>query len=392
MPDERSQNDVDAGMPGESSLSGSAAGTDRPDDDRLSPAPVLSDGPTTPAPAETPDAVVPLRDLGHLGQTRMEAAFGSGDGDEDAVAVVAQPAAQIGGGTIFHQVYRPWDGELGPRWMRNWAILRHHVYGLFTSKGHRRYHPFVRLVIFGIALASLSSLGFAFIGSITGAEELQRVFGLSRTNIYGKVLGLWPRNICWWPLVTALIVGGMISDDRQNGTSALYFSRPINRLDYTAMKFASVAIILGGIILLSYVGFYAGGIVLEGEGWSYIIDTLPILLSGFAVIALLVFSYTAIGLALSSVSKGRFFPAVSFLGIILGTKLVAFLVDQLFDRSVVYVISPYDCLAHIGQWLMGIDLAYDHPVSFSIISLVVMDTAALYLLTARVNSLEVTRE
>jgi ABC-type transport system involved in multi-copper enzyme maturation permease subunit len=345
-----------------------------------------------PNPAELEAEATPGADLTHLGQTRMEAAFGSGDGDEDATALVAQPAAQVSAGTIFDQVYRPWRGELGPRWMRNWAILRHHVYGLFTSKGHRRYHPFVRLTIFGIALSSLAGIGFAFIGSITGAEELQRVFGLSRGNIYGKVLGFWPRNICWWPLITALIVGGMISDDRQNGTSALYFSRPINRIDYTAMKFASVAIILGGIILLSYVGFYAGGIVMEGEGWSYIIDTLPILLSGFAVIALLVFTYTAIGLALSSVSKGRFFPAVSFLGIILGTKLVAFLVDQLFERSVIYVISPYDNLAHIGQWLMGIDSGYEHPVSFSIISLVAINAAALYLLTARVNSLEVTRE
>jgi ABC-type transport system involved in multi-copper enzyme maturation permease subunit len=347
---------------------------------------------TVPSPADLEAEAEAGADLTHLGQTRMEAAFGSGDGDEDATALVAQPAAQVSAGTIFDQVYRPWRGELGPRWMRNWAILRHHVYGLFTSKGHRRYHPFVRLTIFGIALSSLAGIGFAFIGSITGAEELQRVFGLSRGNIYGKVLGFWPRNICWWPLITALIVGGMISEDRQNGTSALYFSRPINRIDYTAMKFASVATILGGIILLSYVGFYAGGIVMEGEGWSYIIDTLPILLSGFAVIVLLVFTYTAIGLALSSVSKGRFFPAVSFLGIILGTKLVAFLVDQLFERSVIYVISPYDNLAHIGQWLMGIDSAYEHPVSFSIISLVAINAAALYLLTARVNSLEVTRE
>ena len=27
-----------------------------------------------------------------------------------------------------------------------------------------------------------------------------------------------------WPLLTAVVVGGMISDDRQHGTSAIYFS------------------------------------------------------------------------------------------------------------------------------------------------------------------------
>ena len=54
-----------------------------------------------------------------------------------------------------------------------------------------------------------------------------------------------------WPLLTAIVVGGMISDDRQHGTSAIYFSRPVSRLDYTAMKYLSVAIILGFVIVFS---------------------------------------------------------------------------------------------------------------------------------------------
>ena len=48
-----------------------------------------------------------------LGVTRMEAAFGSGDGDENAFAAVSQGQAEVG--TIFNRVYRPWRGTLGPR-------------------------------------------------------------------------------------------------------------------------------------------------------------------------------------------------------------------------------------------------------------------------------------
>ncbi len=70
------------------------------------------------------------------GRGRMEAAFGSGDGDETATAQVAQVASEATGGTLFLQQYRPWRGELNTRWVRNWAILRYHVYGLF-SKGHK---------------------------------------------------------------------------------------------------------------------------------------------------------------------------------------------------------------------------------------------------------------
>ncbi|MBT6971902.1 MAG: hypothetical protein HOA04_02235, partial [Euryarchaeota archaeon] len=66
--------------------------------------------------------------LAVTGKARMEAAYGSGDGDEELTAQVAQ--SSVVGGTIFEQKYRPWRGELNPRWMRNWSILRHHLLGI----------------------------------------------------------------------------------------------------------------------------------------------------------------------------------------------------------------------------------------------------------------------
>ena len=52
------------------------------------------------AEVEAPDSSE--MDLGS-GQTRMEVAFGAGDGDEDASAVVAQRASL---GILFEQIYR----------------------------------------------------------------------------------------------------------------------------------------------------------------------------------------------------------------------------------------------------------------------------------------------
>ena len=159
------------------------------------------------------------------GQTRMEVAYGAGDGDDDAQAVVAQRASL---GVVFEQVYRPWNGTLGPRWVRNYAIFRHHVYGLFTSKGHRYYNPFVRLTILVILLSSLTPIAMIFLSSTLpgdASDWLTRMWGINRYNLWGQVLGYYPRNLCMWPLLTALVVGGMISDDRKNGTSAIYFSR-----------------------------------------------------------------------------------------------------------------------------------------------------------------------
>ncbi len=325
------------------------------------------------------------------GRGRMEAAFGTGDGDETATAQVAQVASDATAGTIFHQVYRPWRGKLNSRWVRNWAILRYHIYGLF-SKGHKPWPVMTKLVLFGVLITSIGDLLMLTVGAATGVEAIERLSGISRGNLYGHVLSFWFRNACTYPIVTALIIGGMISEDRRNGTSALYFSRPVNRRDYAAMKFLSVAAILSVVVLFTLSAYYLGAILVGGEGWSYVMDTGLLFLGAFIAGALLVFTYTSIGLALSSVSSGKFFPAVAFIGLILGTKMVAFLIWALFDSSAIYLISPYDNLAHVGQWMLGLNHTYEHPASWSLVMLITMNAVSLYILSARVSSLEVTRE
>ena len=147
-----------------------------------------------------------------------------------------------------------------------------------------------------------------------------------------------------WPLLTALVVGGMISDDRKNGTSAIYFSRPVTRFDYTAMKYliCSSSWIRNCIFIHALL---SSAIVFNGEGWAYLIDTLPIFLGGLIAGILLVITYTSIGMALSSVSQSRFFAAIGFLAIIFGTKLVALMIELIFETTVFYILSPYDSLS-----------------------------------------------
>ena len=49
--------------------------------------------------------------LSVTGKARMEAAYGTDDGEGQDVAIVAQSATSDAG-TIFHQVYRPWRGAV----------------------------------------------------------------------------------------------------------------------------------------------------------------------------------------------------------------------------------------------------------------------------------------
>tara|TARA_B110000014_G_C20086592_1_gene568375 strand:+ start:147 stop:1271 length:1125 start_codon:yes stop_codon:yes gene_type:complete len=372
------------------------------EEDQFSIDDLLEDSPQTPppssqpAPSETlpaPTAPTEAEFMGEsgvvTGKARMEAAYGTGEGEGQGTAMVAQ-SVTADAGTIFHQIYRPWRGNLNPRWVRNWSILRHHVYGLF-SKGHRPWPISTKLIVVLVLFGSLLPILSMAMSVLTGFDVLMQIYGVSRANLWGHVLGTF-HNTCCWPLLTALIVGGLISEDRQHGTSAVYFSRPITRTDYTLMKYISAALILSLVIVFSYCAYYAAAIILNDEGWAYLLDTLPFFLGGLVVAIMLVVTFTSIGLSLSSISSGRFFPAVSFLGIIFGSRILAFLIKLLFERDTLYLISPYDNLAHVGQWMMGLNTTYDFPAAWSFVALLLMNGISLYVLISRVNSLEVTRE
>ena len=77
------------------------------------------------------------------GKTKMQAAW-TAEGDE---ADNSAKLASVSQGQIFEQIYQPWEGKLNPRWMRNWAILRHHILGIF-KKGHRPWNIPTQIVHF----------------------------------------------------------------------------------------------------------------------------------------------------------------------------------------------------------------------------------------------------
>ncbi len=97
--------------------------TEAPAPPQIAPAP-SPETPSTEAPAPSPEAPV-------LGQARMDVAWGSNTGDEHPEEIQSANTAQSG--QIFEQHYTPWRGQLNPRWMRNWAILRHHLLGIFRK-------------------------------------------------------------------------------------------------------------------------------------------------------------------------------------------------------------------------------------------------------------------
>ena len=110
------------------------------------------------------------------GQARMDTAWGSSEGDEDVSEMAS--IGPTGSGEIFQQNYEPWRGELNPRWMRNWAILRHHILGIF-KKGHRPWGVPTRIFLVLVFFASLSDAALTLLSSLIGDSEFHSMWGVN---------------------------------------------------------------------------------------------------------------------------------------------------------------------------------------------------------------------
>ena len=183
----------------------------------------------------------------------------------------------------------------------------------------------------------------------------------------------------------------MISDDRQHGTSAIYFSRPISRLDYTAMKYLSVAVILGFVSSsptshttpvpscssqrVGHTSRILSDLPWRDASWNNPSDNIHLDWIG------------PLQHQPESLLRSNRIPEYY-----LRYQTGLLLVELQFETTFMYALSPYDCLAHLGQFLLGIPSNYEHPVSISAVSILAMNSLAVWLLVSRVTSLEVTRE
>ena len=105
----------------------------------------------------------------------------------------------------------------------NWAILRHHVAGIF-KKGHRPWSIPTRLFLVVVFIASLADVGLTLLSALIGSAELHSMWGVNRDNLYGHVLGFFPRNVLYFTIVAALLVGGVISEDNFRHLSVVFFT------------------------------------------------------------------------------------------------------------------------------------------------------------------------
>ena len=188
--------------------------------------------------------------------------------------------------------------------------------------------------------------------------------------------------------VTVYAGSGLIADDIRANALQLYLSRPVTRAQYIAGKAAILMTVLAAVtwlpamVLLFLVPVFAGSM-------TFVTDNLYLIpaISAFAVIQLTLSAFMI--LAVSSLSKSRWFVAIMYAGLSFFTHAVFGVIGAAVDGTAFSWVSIFANLGQISDVLFRMPPRYDtHPLaSAAAIAAIVFVSA--FVLSRRIRAVEV---
>ena len=213
-------------------------------------------------------------------------------------------------GAIYDRGYRHYDGVREGRSRLVKALV---IAGIRRTLGLKRSWK-AKVVPWGLLVIAFGPV-VAFVGiRVVAGEAVSQLIG------YGQYLRIVSVVLL---LFSATAGPELLCPDRQSNVLALYFTRPLTRLDYLLAKAAALLLVMGLIAVLPLVVLFLGNVLTANGAMKYVgdhLDDVPrILLAGCA----LTLFYSAISLAIASLSERRSIAVAFQLGVFLASGIVA---------------------------------------------------------------------
>jgi len=188
--------------------------------------------------------------------------------------------------------------------------------------------------------------------------------------------------------ITVYAGSGLIADDIRANALQLYLSRPITRTQYIAGKAAilmaalAAVTILPGILLLLLVPAFAGSM-------NFLRDNILLIpsISAYSIVQVTLSAFLI--LAMSSLSKSRWFVAILYAGLSFFTHAVFGVLGAAVEGTAFSWVSIFANLNQVGDVLFRMPPRYDtHPlVSAAVIALII--GGSMFILSRRIRAIEV---
>jgi len=188
--------------------------------------------------------------------------------------------------------------------------------------------------------------------------------------------------------ITVYVGSGLIADDIRANALQLYLSRPITRTQYVAGKAAILMAALAAVtfvpamLLLLLVPAFAGSM-------TFLRDNLVLIpaITAYSVIQITLSAFLI--LALSSLSKSRWFVAILYAGLAFFTHAVFGVLGAAVEGSSFSWVSIFANVRQVGDVLFRMTPRHDtHPIiSAAVIALII--AASAFVLRRRIRAIEV---
>jgi ABC-2 type transport system permease protein len=255
---------------------------------------------------------------------------------------------------IFDQGYQHWRGPLsghGRRWL---TIMLQGVRVQLTRIWLRR-------MLYLSLIPALVFIGFMSVWGLVeqrseGALALIRNFLPSsllmdpraqRAMIWTIAFSYFFKIQMYFIMILVAVAGpGLISSDLRFNALPLYFSRPLNRVDYFVGKLGVIGALVGAVAVVPALLAYVLGLAFSLD-FGVVKDTWQILLGSIGYGLLITISAGALMLAMSSLSRRSLYVGVSWAGLWIITGWVGTVLEITFREGLTHNIYH----AEMSRWL-----------------------------------------
>ena len=188
--------------------------------------------------------------------------------------------------------------------------------------------------------------------------------------------------------ITVYAGSGLIADDIRANALQLYLSRPVTRTQYIAGKAAILVVALAAVtlvpamLLLLLVPAFAGRMTFLVENVSLIPS-----IAAYSVVQITLCAFLI--LALSSLSKSRWFVAILYAGLAFFTHAVFGVLRAAVEGSAFSWVSIFENVRQVGDVLFRMPPRHDTPPLVSALVIVFVVSVSALVLRRRIRAIEV---
>ncbi len=239
-------------------------------------------------------------------------------------------AATAPKGQVYDRGYRPYEGKRGGRGAvvrALWIASIRRALGLRRS-WRQKLLPWGLLVV--VSIPAVVAVGIAYVTRNTPGREFRFIS-------YQEYVGVSTALL----LFVAVTAPDIMCPDRRQRVLPLILSRPLTGLDYVFAKVSAIFTIVFAFGFLPQVVLFVGRMLVSDSALDYFKGHLDILWKVPLTVAVLALYYAFLGTAAAAITTRRVVAAVTFLGTLLVSTVVAHAVveDQTGRHSLLTLVN-----------------------------------------------------